>query len=265
LLNEIIESIPREEEGTTIFSRGDAWSVRLAQYSTISRAWKAALERHTFRTLTITTDELEAFAGLFSGENISRRAVLTTLTVEFILPNPANAMGCCQVTRTLDREADSAAFSTAVRKLFTILADLEARTVEKTLLSLMFRKGWRHSRSTEPWGGTRVPCTSKYGQRRHTRREVAEAKAMSGQFELLWEDSIPTVFGVTTLDFKGFDDLEDLKPTWIPVLVARLRDLEKLWIRRRDDYDDGRNKRHAQRNCMSSSEALLLVILTLRV
>jgi hypothetical protein len=43
----------------------------LARYSTISRAWKASIERLTFQRITITTDELDEFAVLFEGDNIS--------------------------------------------------------------------------------------------------------------------------------------------------------------------------------------------------
>jgi hypothetical protein len=187
---------------------------------------------------------------MFGGENVVRRAVLTSLDVVFILPNPVNEMGYCAVERTLDRNADTSAFSATMAKLFSTLADISARAAERPPLLLTFSDGWRHSRATEPHGSEECPCERRYDQDQHERQEVMEAVAMSGQFELVDVDSVPVLHGVTTLEFLGFEDLEDLKPNWIANLARKLPDLEKLSIRGSDHYEQGRSKRQAQRKCM---------------
>jgi hypothetical protein len=225
----------------------------LAQYATISRAWKASIERLTFQRINITSDELEGFAALFEGNNISRQACLAHLLVDFILPLPPNADGCCVVTSPPDREADSAEFSAAVFNLFTILADIDARAIEKRRFSLSFQNAWR--RSKPPAEGQRLPWRRcKFQSRlvpgRHPERQIRKAEARSGQFELLHADKLPTLRGVTTLDYSEFYDLDKLKFTGVPQLVARLPGIDILRLRSTDQYRYGRLKRIQHTECL---------------
>jgi hypothetical protein len=153
----IFECFPKERVkiSSTYIAR---WRLPLAQYSPVSRAWKASIERLTFRELIIKTDELDAFASLFRWENISRRATLASPAIVFILPPPHNPADCCAVVRTPDRGADSAAFSVSVAKIFTILADLEALASETPPLSLKFHTAYRSSNFQEPSGSKAEPC-----------------------------------------------------------------------------------------------------------
>lgn len=102
---------------------------KLAPYSTTSRAFKDSIERLTFRTLSITTDELDTFAAAFSEDGVSRGTGLTSVGITFILPDPSNGISCCDAGQIIDREADGAAFTASVVKLFTILADIDARAI----------------------------------------------------------------------------------------------------------------------------------------
>jgi hypothetical protein len=246
ILAHIFECLP-EERVSIKSTYGSSWRPELAQFSPVSKACKASIERLTFQKLTITTDELDAFAAIFGGENISRPAALTELTFVFILPPPHNPAGCCAVVRAPDREADSAAFSASVIKLFTILAQLAARAPGSPTLSLQLFKACRVSESQEPSGSTAVPCMPPYSQHQHPRRQVLEAKAVQGQFELMCERDIPVVPCITRLDFRAFRDLDDLKPTWIPAIMARLPNLEQLFMIMYAPYTTGRHRRHAQR------------------
>ena len=261
LLSEIIENIPQERptyenKMKIIRSQGRSWAAKLAEYASVSRAWKAAIERFTFRTLSITTEDedLDALAKIIGGANVSRRVALTSLTVNPIFPTPGNTKGCCLVTRTLDREADSDAFSKAMVKLFTALK-LEASIAGQASLSLNIYGGYRRrSGSRTPLAIIPVPC--KKGK--HSERAQSKAIATSGEFELLYEDSIPTVHGVTTLDVRGFYDMEALKPTWIPGLVGRLPDLENLAVEKQDSNEQSLDRRAAQRNSMYNLAAIPL-------
>jgi hypothetical protein len=249
VLANIIECFPEEQKyiGST---QAMTWSAQLAPYAAISRAWKASVERVAFKDLTVASNELDAFAALFSGDNISRRAYLASLTIVFILPNPENALGCCPVVRTLDRTADSVAFSASVAKVFTILADLAASATEHPPLYLSFYSAYRLSKWKEPKGSSTVPCQPGYDKYQHSRREVLEAKAVSGQFELLRDESLPVLHDVKSFTFKGFDDLDDLKPTWIPAIVGQLPSLERLHLHTKDLYSAGRLGRIKQRERM---------------
>jgi hypothetical protein len=250
ILAHIFDYFP-EERAAVKSAQTYNWRPELAQYSTVSRAWKASIERRIFKELAIATDELDTFAALFDGENISRREFMTSLDIVFILPPPHNPTGCCAVVRTPDRSADSAAFSASVIKLFTILADLAARAPESPPLSLTFFKAYRVSKSQEPRGTTdKVPCMPPVGKHQHRRRRVLEAKAVHGQFELIREDSIPMVHGIGSFQFRVLHDLQDLRPTWIPAIVKRLPSLERLLIDSKVWYNAGRRRRHAQREGM---------------
>jgi hypothetical protein len=250
ILAQIVDSVAEVHDWTKSYRWGKC-GAQFAQYSSISRAWKTAIEQITFKEFTITTDEMDAFAALFSGNKISRMVNLTLLSVVFILPSPPNALGCCPVVRIPDREADSAAFSASVVKLFTILADLAARAAGQPSIFLSFYKARRPSKYQGPKFTAWMPCQPPGGgPQNHSRREILEAKAVSGQFQLMYEDCVPNVRGITTFECLGFDDLEDLKPTWIPRLIGRLLDLEVLLLRAEDLYDAGRRERIVQRECM---------------
>lgn len=227
----------------------------LAHYSTISREWKASIERLTFRKLAISTDDLDKFVALFDGDDIARRTYLAKLLVNFVLPVPPNADGCCAVESPPDREADSAAFSSSIVKLFAILAALADRSVDKRPLSLSFNKGLRRTKSHELEISSGVPCWKIYGISRgkHSLRETREAEAMSGEIEFLHDTTIPTVRGVREFEYVGVGDLKDLKLTWIPSIVARLPDLVKLRLGTLDSYEYGRLKRMERKDCSYST------------
>jgi hypothetical protein len=259
LLSEIIEKIPQErptyeDKMKIIRSQGRSWAAKLTEYASVSRAWKIPIERLTFRTLSITTqdEDLDSLAKVIGGANVSRRVALTSLTVKPILPTLGKPKGCCLVTRTLDCEADSVAFSKAMVKLFTALK-LEVPIAGQASLSLNIYGGYRRrSGSPTPLATKPMPC--KKGK--HSERAQLKAIALSEEFELLYEDSIPTVHGVTTLDVRSFRDMEALKPTWIPGLVGRLPDLEKLEVHKQDYKEQSLDKRAAQRNSMYNLAAI---------
>jgi hypothetical protein len=222
---------------------------KFAQYATISRVWKDSIEKLTLQDLTIKTDEFDAFAALFSGENISRRANLTSLAFDFTLPSPPSE--CCPVRQTIDRNMDSMVFSTSVAKLFTILADLATRANDLPPMSLSFSGAHRLS-------GYRCSKYISWSYPRscgHSRREMLEAKAVSRYFELICENDIPVVDGVTSFELLDNTDLEDLKPSWIATLVDRLPSLETLQVMTRDVYEAGRHERIAQREGMEFLQA----------
>jgi hypothetical protein len=245
ILEHIIDSLAELHEWYKSPVQRIYHKAKFAQYASISQAWRDSIEQITFRDLTITTNELNTFASLFSGENIIRRAQLTSLTVNFVLPSPRNALGCCVAVRIPEREADSIVFSASLAKVFTILADIATRTSEQSPLALSFIEAQRPG---QYWKSKYIEWT-KCEPRNHTERQMLEAKAVSGYYELVCGEAIPALHGVATLEFKDHNELGDLKPTWLPVLVDRLTDLEELLLRTEDVYEAGRCQRFAQREC----------------
>ncbi|KAF1971232.1 hypothetical protein BU23DRAFT_556056 [Bimuria novae-zelandiae CBS 107.79] len=122
---------------------------KVAQYLAISRKWKDSIEHRTFKEVCVRTDELEDFARVFIGANIVRRAVLKRLSIIFILLGPPGTDGCCDINIVPDREADSKAFSESVRKLFSILSDLEERLGEPCPITLIFEDAERNFQSSK--------------------------------------------------------------------------------------------------------------------
>jgi hypothetical protein len=241
ILAHIIDSLAEAHDWSRIPWQRCYHEAKFAQYAPISRAWKESIEQLTFQNLKIKTDEFDEFAALFSGGNISRRAHLASLSVDFILLSPPS--GCCPVEQIIDRDLDSIVFSTSVAKIFTILVDLAVRANEVRPISLDFCNAHR------PSGFRCGKYISWFYPRScgHTRQDVLEAKAVSGHFELVCENDIPVLDGVTSFELMDNRDLEDLKTSWIPTLVGRLASLETLLVRSSDVYEAGRHERIAQR------------------
>lgn len=255
---EILENIlarvpPVQEKITHKYVGGFRWT-QLSQYSTISRAWKASVERITFKKLLVFSDELDSLAALYSGDNISRRTVLTCISFRVFLPSRPNMDGCCNFVRAPDREADSAVFSTSITKLLAILAETGARAGKTPSLRFQFENAFRPSERDNPRRKPRE-CSYKLSNgctvRMHTKQECWEAEAAFGQFELVNPEAVPTVHDITALDYWGSaSELHDLKHTWIPEVVAKLPNLKSLHLATEDRYSDGRSARIARRECM---------------
>lgn len=245
-----LNTIPPEVRDSIIqHVLGPYGGVRITQYAPISQLWQSSIERHTFKSLKFNTDELDMFAALFAGNNISRRAVLTSLQVTFILPSPPNGPGCCPVERIPDRKTDSKCFSESVAKLFLVLADLENRIKKKEPLMLTFFQAFRMSQYKWPPSTSRVPCFKDQG--RHSRREVAEAKVRVGTFERVYEDRLVTLEAVESLVLLSVSELQYLQPTYIPKLFNRLPSIKSLVIQTEEFYRYGRDRRLALREGMA--------------
>lgn len=268
ILTQVIENLGDDEyhkKGTLVRCDAKWRTIKLALYSTISRAWNASIERLIFRSLAVTTDELGTLETAFSGENVLRRRFLETLTVTFILPDPPNGMSCCDAGQIVDREADSSAFSASVVELFSLLADLDARVNDAPTLSLSFQSAHRRSKflDMERRKPLYTDCKEKDYYKHHSPIEQEDIEAVSGCFKLVNPDAVPAIRRVVKLDFKGMGDLEDLSPTWISDVARRLPEVEKLCLGWADLYEWGRHKRRAHRRgmCMCILPAASVLIM----
>jgi len=221
------------------------FKVPLASYAAISSLWKLSIERHTFRDLRIETTELDEFAALFNGENISRRAALRKLYVTFILPTPSNGVPCCDVEGVPSDEADSVSFTTSVVELALILSSLGARSCQRYPLYLVFSK----ARRTFPSGVWKT-CDNPddWTRYRHGREQRIEARANFGQFEIFDNAAIPFIDDVTSFYFHHYEELVRSKYTWIPRIARCIPNLETFVLQGADSYQDGRNRRILKRH-----------------
>ncbi|KAH7075651.1 hypothetical protein BKA63DRAFT_511983 [Paraphoma chrysanthemicola] len=251
ILAHILDQIPKElSEGVS--SRGMRYHAKLARYPTVSRTWRSCIERLVFKELTVTTEELSIFVALFRGENIARRAYLSMVTIVFILPPTLNPLGCCPVTRIPDRLADSKVFSASVAEIFAILADLEARAITKSLITLYFL---RADRNPEPGmiGREDNQCSASSLRVNHTRRDIREAQAVSGQYELVREEVLPTLYGIEAFKLTGMSELRELKHSCISKIVGRLPNVQRLSLATEDLYNCGRRQRQQRRESLAKS------------
>lgn len=218
-----------------------------APFSTISRAWKDSIERRTFRSLRIKSTELDEFGSIFKGPNISRRAALKYLTVDFILPSPADGPGCCDVERIPNRVADSESFSSSVERLFTILSRLAKRCSQKFPMTLTFRAAYRWSRYEGPEIGHYLHCPYVPGQVQHSKRARRKARAKFGTFDLLSGVALPGLDDVS--EFRFFRYVEFIYLEWAAIsrILKYMPRLETLFLDGYDEYKFGRLRRIKER------------------
>ncbi|KAH7090483.1 hypothetical protein FB567DRAFT_292813 [Paraphoma chrysanthemicola] len=256
ILAHVLEQIPKElNEGSSW--RINSYHAKLACYATVSRSWRACIERVVFKELTVTTEELSIFIALFRGKNIARRAYLSTLYIVFLLPPTLNPLGCCPVTRVPNRLADSQVFSASVAEVFAILADLEARAIVRSTITLYF---FRTFRKPEPGmiGREYNACSAlKFGAS-HYSRDIREAQAVSGQYELVHEEFLPMLYGIEAFKLSEFDELRYLKHSCISKIVGRLPNVERLSLATEDSYERGRNHRLRRRESFAKSICSLM-------
>ncbi|KAF2449703.1 hypothetical protein P171DRAFT_469679 [Karstenula rhodostoma CBS 690.94] len=235
----------------------------LAPYAVISRRWQDSVERYTFRKINrLKTTELHNFKELFTGTNIRRRELLKQLSIYFILPDPPNMDGCCEVEAIPDRDADSKTFTKAVVQLFDILSDLEHRSQRKSMLSLVLDEAYRTSPPKLHLGGVYMNRCKK-----HRTAQIQEAKTNSGKFELLPETSLAILDDISRFECTGHYLLAELRPTWIPIMMSHLPRLDKLVVQERDLYTFGRTRRLSDRRelqrslCFPPTEHLTEIVL----
>lgn len=89
----------------------------LSAVATVSRRWQAAIERRTFRTIRVRSDDFDRFHKIVHG---SRRRCVTKVEYIVILP-PYSEEDRCRFEREIDREENDKVFTQAIHGLFHIL------------------------------------------------------------------------------------------------------------------------------------------------
>ncbi|KAF2178923.1 hypothetical protein K469DRAFT_323331 [Zopfia rhizophila CBS 207.26] len=215
---------------------------KISPYVSISRSWQAAVEHQTFRSLHISSRDLDNFARRFAGPNIARRRILANLAVEFVLPTEDTRGVCCDAARKPDREADTAALSKAVARLFDILSNIADRVGDGApRLHLTFEKATKRSDAVF---GTRndrrgLNCVDD----EHEPEEVERARLEMPLFDLRLGDEVPSLKDVYRFNFYLSGHLKELRQTWISQIVGRLEGVEVVELVGADWWKRGRRRR----------------------
>jgi hypothetical protein len=95
---------------------------KLSPYSTVSRQWQFAVERHTFCCIRLKSTDLEHFSNLFRDHR--RREILAAIDYHVILPTYSDKR-CAKFETAKDRNLNNEAFTEAFHGLFRILHSWE--------------------------------------------------------------------------------------------------------------------------------------------
>ena len=217
----------------------------LSQYSVVSRKWQAAVERITFCSLQLTASDLDSFHEAVQDTNVIRRGYIQSIRIRCIFPEAPDDRECCEVTRTLDRDADSMVWSNMVTRLFSVLSDISRNFVAQVKkapppLSLTFLEAFRGKRTVyRHLMGVPKNCKSA----RHSSREIEGARAQPGTIELHGSHLLPSLKYVSSFTGHGWGESKYLHPSWISKLVEKLPALQELELYMEDAYDWGCNWR----------------------
>ncbi|KAF2276880.1 uncharacterized protein EI97DRAFT_324440 [Westerdykella ornata] len=208
---------------------------KLTPYASVSRQFRSGIERRTFRTLShLKSTDLDFLSAAFLNHPL-RRTYLKFLCLTVVLP-PLQA--CCPVTQIPDRDADSATYSAAVRKLFSILRKIDdvVGDIGQDGLELCFA-------TVDPpsYSSHRIWC------RTHNRRDIVGAIARSGRITLAGADELPFLRGVGLFLFMGSHDFSFVEPGVSLEVAGKMPDFSSLVVYLRDSFTLGRVRRIAER------------------
>lgn len=185
----------------------------LPQFATISTKFQAAVERRTFRSLSIKSDEteLQVFQASLSPP---RRANLRQLDYSVVLPSYDESAACSFETKA-DQNANNKAFTTAVRELFSILRGWDgADEIQPRNLSLCIADVFS------------PPDLNEAGSRKDTKLRLY--RYLRSRIRLENYESLPTLSCVTTLAVVFVHRI--VAPSTAILLAARLPRLRALHI-----------------------------------
>ncbi|MCJ1348483.1 hypothetical protein MMC31_006715, partial [Peltigera leucophlebia] len=99
--------------------------------STVSRTWQAAIERHTMRAIHLRSNDLPAFATVFSLGH--RRLALAQLDYDAILPSYSDHQ-CARFETDRDKRLNNEALTAAIHDLFSLLHSWEQEAASSAVV-----------------------------------------------------------------------------------------------------------------------------------
>lgn len=189
-------------------------------YATLSTPWKEAVERITFHSLRIKTDELGHFKAIVTGD---RCKYLTNLSYTILLPEYSEE-ACSRVESDVEKRLNDESFSRGIYSLFCILKAWENDGVQTALrLELPYRNAFS-------------PTDLRLDNKSQLKLEIAMRKRGKDIFERRFERSflrllqpglLPKLRNLQYLNIRG-NSPRKLAPSIGPDLAASLLNLKDI-------------------------------------
>lgn len=205
----------------------------LPQYAAISPAWKHAIERITFRTITLKNTEIQAFDAIFRKD---RRRSLTKIMLDVVLPT-YDDKSCGRFEREADRHANDEAFTQAIEKLFAVLKSWEEDVLMEGSIYLTIGKIYApFDVSQRDYEMLQQHRFEKMVGKRH---DLFEHRYKHSLIHILRPDRLPTLRRVSGTSYSTSKRNLDMRA--VVDMTAKLPSLEDLHWTLHDD-----EKHHAE-------------------
>ncbi|KAJ0161527.1 hypothetical protein CTA2_6076 [Colletotrichum tanaceti] len=202
----------------------------LAPVAAVSRRLQTAVERLTFRSIKITSDELTRFDKLLTPP---RRRHLASLTVTVLLP-PYDDAAARRAESPEERIANDESYSRGIAALFGVLHGWEAEDSGTIACRLALFINHPESPSDNPWRFNYAP----WGDASPEEDGIYEGRYLHSYIRLLGSHALPTLERVKQLAMLRPDDRYGHRNTCprVPIdLASKMPNLESVKLSMDDD------------------------------
>jgi hypothetical protein len=201
----------------------------LPRYSTISQAWKYAIECIVFRKITLKSIEIDAFDAILRG---NRRRFLKHVTLHVLLPH-YDDKACGRFEREVDRNANNEAFTNAIVKLFTVLKSWEEDgLIEGSIFFALWEIYASSDRGKRDWKALQQHRFEADVGQRH---DLFEHRYMHSLIHLLRLDCLPSIRRVAKANFDNQILGRNLAMRAVVDMAVKFPNLESLSCTLNDD------------------------------
>jgi hypothetical protein len=207
-------------------------SEKLSAYATISLKFCYAIERRTFRIITVKSTDLPRFELFFKSPR--RRNNLHGMYYHAVLPEYAEKY-CARYEREKDFRINNEAYTTAIKLLFKVFARWEEESGgAENPLPFNYAGITLDLRSYSPTDTELRPNINEHRilRSRMKREDIFEARYRRSYLKILDPNSIPSLQTVKSFQVYSFDDnsygTRLVEPASIANLASRMPKLERV-------------------------------------
>ncbi|TQN65941.1 hypothetical protein CSHISOI_09548 [Colletotrichum shisoi] len=231
IIDEIVfHLLPADSKPKTPYDARGRSSLPLAPVAAVSRRLQAAVERLTFRSIKITSDELTEFDELLTPP---RRHHLASLTVTVLLP-PYDDAAARRAESPEERTANDEGYSRGIAALFDVLHSWEVEHSETIACRLALFINHPESPSDNPWRFNHAPWSDAYPEE----DGIFDGRYLHSYIQLLDSHALPTLHRVKQLAMLRPDDRYGHRNTCpkVPIVLAsKMPNLESVKLSMDDD------------------------------
>ena len=225
-----------DESDTLLLFRKKALS-KLPPFATISRQWQYAIERRTFRSLSVKSTELPYISSLIIRH---RRGVLANLTYRIVLPTYDDD-ACAKFENEVDKRFNNVFFTEAIHGLFRLLKSWEEESGKRNQDG-----SWSHTRPISlDFAQVYSPMDRKHrgaekykkDRRLHDvgrRYDLWEHRYEHSFLQLLETQDLPVLSRILDLQ-ASINYPRAMEPRSIVAIAAKLSDLKSITWELNDD------------------------------